>query len=107
KTISLITGLMASGATDIGSACGEEAMSRVGLGENAGPDRSKIRAASWDIDMPNQFEAAERIAKRRGITREDVDQFGLQSQLKAQQAWAEGRLDREISPIEAPVLDEL
>ena len=56
--------------------------------------------------MPNQFEAAERIAKRRGITREDIDQFGLQSQLKAQRAWAEGRFDREISPIEAPVLDE-
>ncbi|MGV0655847.1 steroid 3-ketoacyl-CoA thiolase [Mycolicibacterium thermoresistibile] len=103
----LIAGLIAVGAIDIGIACGVEAMSRVGLGENAGPDRSKIRAASWDIDMPNQFEAAERIAKRRGITREDVDQFGLQSQLKAQQAWAEGRFDREISPIEAPVLDEL
>jgi len=103
----LIAGLISAGAIDIGIACGIEAMSRVGLGENAGPDRSKIRAASWDIDMPNQFEAAERIAKRRGITREDLDQFGLQSQLKAQQAWAEGRFDREISPIEAPVLDEL
>ena len=102
----LIAGLIATGAIDIGIACGIEAMSRVGLGENAGPDRSKIRAASWDIDMPNQFEAAERIAKRRGITREDIDQFGLQSQLKAQRAWAEGRFDREISPIEAPVLDE-
>src|SRR5690606_19114943 len=65
----LIAGLIATGAIDIGIACGIEAMSRVGLGENAGPDRSKIRAASWDIDMPNQFEAAERIAKRRGITR--------------------------------------
>ncbi|WP_396906021.1 steroid 3-ketoacyl-CoA thiolase [Mycolicibacterium phlei] len=102
----LIAGLIATGAIDVGIACGIEAMSRVGLGENAGPDRSKIRAASWDIDMPNQFEAAERIAKRRGITREEIDQFGLQSQLKAQRAWAEGRFDREISPIEAPVLDE-
>ena len=56
--------------------------------------------------MPNQFEAAERIAKRRGITREDIDEFGFQSQQKAKQAWAEGRFDREISPIEAPVIDE-
>lgn len=102
----LIAGLIAAGAIDIGIACGVEAMSRVGLGANAGPDRSLIRAASWDIDMPNQFEAAERIAKRRGITREDLDEFGLQSQLKAQQAWAEGRFGREISPIEAPVLDQ-
>ena len=102
----LIAGLIASGAIDIGIACGIEAMSRVGLGANAGPDRAAIRAESWDIDMPNQFEAAERIAKRRGITREDVDEFGLASQQKAKQAWAEGRFDREISGIEAPVLDE-
>src|SRR6478736_6160422 len=99
----LIAGLIATGAIDI--ACGVEAMSRVGLGANAGPDRSIIRASSWDIDMPNQFEAAERIAKRRGITRADLDAFGLASQAKAKRAWEEGRFDREISPISAPVLD--
>jgi acetyl-CoA C-acetyltransferase len=98
----LIAGLIATGAIDIGIACGIEAMSRVGLGANGGG----ARAASWDIDLPNQFEAAERIAKRRGITREDLDAFGLASQQKAKQAWDEGRFDREISPIEAPVLDE-
>ncbi len=36
----LIAGLIAAGAIDIGIACGIEAMSRVGLGANAGPDRS-------------------------------------------------------------------
>src|SRR5947208_9855304 len=72
----LVHGLIAGGAIDVGIACGIEAMSRVGLGANAGPDRSIIRASSWDIDMPNQFEAAERIAKRRGITRADIDAFG-------------------------------
>lgn len=102
----LIAGLIATGAIDIGIACGIEAMSRVGLGANAGPDRSIIRASSWDIDMPDQFTAAERIAARRGITRADLDAFGLASQQKAKQAWAEGRFDREISPIEAPVIDE-
>lgn len=102
----LIAGLIAAGAIDIGVACGVEAMSRVGLGANAGPDRARIRAESWDIDMPNQFEAAERIANRRGITREDIDAFGFASQAKAKQAWAENRFDREISGIEAPVLDE-
>ena len=102
----LIAGLIAAGAIDIGIACGIEAMSRVGLGANAGPDRSILRPASWDIDLPDQFTAADRIAKRRGITREEIDQFGFDSQRKAKQAWAEGRFDREISPIEAPVLDE-
>ncbi|BBX20976.1 acetyl-CoA acetyltransferase [Mycolicibacter terrae] len=98
----LVAGLIATGAIDIGIACGIEAMSRVPLGANGGG----ARAASWDIDLPNQFEAAERIAKRRGITRAGVDAFGLRSQQRAKQAWTEGRFDREISPIEAPVIDE-
>ena len=102
----LIAGLIAAGAIDAGIACGVEAMSRVGLGANAGPDRSRIRAASWDIDMPDQFTAAERIAKRRGITRADLDHWGLLSQQRAKRAWDEHRFDREISPLEAPVLDE-
>jgi acetyl-CoA C-acetyltransferase len=101
----LVAGLIAVGGIDIGIACGIEAMSRIGLGANAGPEHN-WRAASWDIDLPNQFQAAERIAKRRGITRTDVDAFGLRSQQLAKQASDEGRFDREISPTEAPVLDE-
>src|ERR1700744_1074543 len=102
----LVAGLIAAGAIDIGIGCGIEAMSRVGLGANAGPDRGILRPESWDIDLPDQFTAAERIAKRRGITREEIDAFGYESQLRAKRAWDEGRFDREISPIEAPVLDE-
>jgi acetyl-CoA C-acetyltransferase len=101
----LIAGLIAAGAIDVGIACGIEAMSRIGLGANAGPDRN-WRAESWDIDLPDQFTAAERIAKRRGITREDLDHWGFESQRKAKQAWAENRFEREISGIEAPVLDD-
>jgi acetyl-CoA C-acetyltransferase len=102
----LIAGLIAAGAIDVGIACGIEAMSRVGLGANAGPDRAKIRAESWDLDMPDQFTAAERIAKRRGITRADLDHLGLLSQQRAKRAWDEHRFDREISALEAPVIDE-
>ena len=101
----LIAGLIATGAIDVGIACGIEAMSRVGLGANAGPDRSLIRAASWDIDMPDQFTAAERIAKRRGITRADLDNLGLLSQQRAKRAWEERRFGREVSPTDAPVSD--
>ena len=36
--------------------------------------------------MPNQFEAADRIARNRGITRDDLDAFGLASQRKARVA---------------------
>ncbi|AVH21039.1 steroid 3-ketoacyl-CoA thiolase [Nocardia cyriacigeorgica] len=102
----LIAGLIATDAIEIGMACGVEAMSRVPLGANVGEHAGPRRPASWDIDMPNQFEAAERIAKRRGITREDVDAFGVRSQRLAAQAWAEGRFDREVLTVTAPVADK-
>ncbi|MCX5043337.1 steroid 3-ketoacyl-CoA thiolase [Aldersonia sp. NBC_00410] len=100
----LIAGLIATGAIDVGIACGVEAMSRVGLGANVGGGGIP-RPESWDIDLPNQFLAAERIAKRRGITRDDVDALGVRSQALAKQAWAEGRFDREVLRVTAPVLD--
>lgn len=102
----LIAGLIATDAIEIGMACGVEAMSRVPLGANVGEHAGPRRPASWDIDMPNQFEAAERIAKRRGITREDVDALGVRSQRLAAQAWAESRFDREVLTVTAPVADK-
>jgi acetyl-CoA C-acetyltransferase len=101
----LIAGLIATGAIEVGIACGVEAMTRVPLGANRGETGSP-RPDSWDIDLPNQFVAAERIAQRRGFSRADLDAFGLASQHKAQRAWDEGRFEREVAPVEAPVLDE-
>src|SRR5436190_17058887 len=99
-----VANLIGAGAVDVGIACGIEAMSRVGLGMNVlnGPGKSKPEPFPWD--MPDQFGAAERIAKKRGITREDVDAFGFASQQKAARAVAEGRFEREIAPVEAPVV---
>jgi acetyl-CoA C-acetyltransferase len=105
QAVHLIAGLIAAGAIDVGVGCGVEAMSRVGLGANIGTGIGTPRPDSWKIDMPNQFEAAERIARRRGFTREQIDAFGLGSQQKAQRAWADGRFDREVTPVKAPVLN--
>jgi acetyl-CoA C-acetyltransferase len=100
----LVAGLIAAGAIDVGIACGVEAMSRVPLRAAVGTDAGSPRPASWHIDMPNQYVAAERIAQRRGLSRDEVDAFGLRSQTLARQAWAEGRFDREVVPVKAPVL---
>jgi acetyl-CoA C-acetyltransferase len=99
-----VANLISADAIDVGIACGVEAMSRVGLGANAynGPGKSKPDDFPWD--MPDQFGAAERIAKKYGITRDDVDWLGFESQRKAAVAVAEGRFDREIAPLEAPVV---
>ncbi|MEC7909851.1 MAG: steroid 3-ketoacyl-CoA thiolase [Actinomycetota bacterium] len=101
----LIHALIEAGTIDVGLACGVELMSRVGLGANVfnGPGSSKPDDFPWD--SPNQFQAAERIAANRGISREEVDQWGLRSQEKASVAQSEGRFENEILPINAPVLD--
>ncbi|HEX2176024.1 MAG TPA: steroid 3-ketoacyl-CoA thiolase [Nocardioidaceae bacterium] len=101
----LIAGLIATGAIDVGIACGVESMSRVPLRANIG-DSGLPRPESWDIDLPNQFLGADRIAQDRGITRAELDAFGAASQRKARHAWDHGHFDREVLPVEAPVIDE-
>ena len=100
--------LIAAGGADVTIGCGVEAMTRVPLGANVinGPGHYKSDDYPYD-DPPNgQFGAAERIADNRGITREDLDEWGFHSQRKAKVAWDEGRFEREIAPIEAPVIGE-
>ncbi|HYY19718.1 MAG TPA: steroid 3-ketoacyl-CoA thiolase, partial [Streptosporangiaceae bacterium] len=95
----VVAGLIAADAIGVGIACGVEAMSRVPLGTAARADAGTPRPPSWDIDMPSQYVAAERIAQRRGLSRADTDGFGLRSQTLAQAAWAQGRFDREVIPV--------
>jgi acetyl-CoA C-acetyltransferase len=101
----LIHNMIAAGVVDSGLACGVEHMSKVWLGANV-PRISDTefvngssKPADFSLDMPDQFGAAERIAARRGITREEVDFLGLVSQQKAIKATEEGRFEREIIPV--------
>ncbi len=101
-----IAGLIAADAIDIGIACGIEAMSRVPLGSAGMHGPGTSRPDDWDIDIAGQFESAERIMEKRGLTRSDIEDIGLRSQQNAQRAWAEGRFDREVFSMEAPVMDK-
>ena len=56
-------------------------------------------------EFTSQFEGAERIADKWGITRADTDEFGLLSQQRAATAWAEGRFDSQVMPVDAPDVD--
>jgi acetyl-CoA C-acetyltransferase len=106
-------GLIAAGGASVTIGCGVEQMSHVPLGANVYNGPGSARDAGWRNepwpwdDPPNgQFGAADRIADHRGITREDLDEWGFHSQRKAKQAWDEGRFEREVAPIETPVLGE-
>jgi acetyl-CoA C-acetyltransferase len=101
QAVHLIAGLIASGQITTGIGCGVEMMSRVFLGQALTPETGTPRPDDWDIDTQDQFTSAERIARNRGLTRADVDAFGLRSQQRAARAWAENRFEREIVPVQA------
>ena len=107
----MIANLISVGAIDVGLACGVEHMSKVWLGANVPRIddttffNGSSKPADWSIDMPDQFGAAERIATRRGITRDRVDFLGLISQQKAIRAAEEGRFEREIIPVDVTAAD--
>src|SRR3546814_13287083 len=78
----LINSMIAAGAISVGVACGIESMSRIPLGGNVPKGLGDPRPSSWDIDLPNQLEGADRIIRDRGLTRAPVDEDGPRSQQK-------------------------
>jgi acetyl-CoA C-acetyltransferase len=104
----LVAGLIAAGGADVGIACGVEQMSHVPLGANVYNGPGSPRSEPWPYDDPpnGQFGAAQRIAENRGLSRDDLDEWGLGSQQKAKVAWDEARFEREVAPIESPVIGE-
>jgi acetyl-CoA C-acetyltransferase len=101
----LVHDMVAAGTIDVGIACGVESMSRVPLGAHVPAGTGDPRPSDWTIDMPDQFGAADRIARHRGLSRADLEVFGLASQRRARVAVDEGRFKREIAPVTVPVLE--
>ena len=100
----LMAALVKAGSIDVGIACGIEQMSHVGLGANVinGPGFFQPDDWPWKDAVMSQFEAAERIAKNRGITREDVDELALRSQQRAKQAATRDASSGRSSPSRRP-----
>jgi acetyl-CoA C-acetyltransferase len=108
QATNLAASLVKGGAVDVALSCGVESMSRVPLGAAVRGDFGRPTPKSYfaRYEVTSQFEGAERIADKWGVTREDCDRFGLESQTRAQRAWAEGRFEREVLPVDAPDVDE-
>lgn len=107
--VNLAASLIASGAEDVVMACGVENMSLLPIGSDAiagaqaGYGKPITRTYREHYEFTSQFEGAERIATKYGITREDADKFGLESQLRAARAVNEGRFASQLVPVEVPV----
>ena len=95
-----INAMIKGDAIKVGIACGVESMTRIPLGTNVPAGFGFPKPDDWDIDMPDQFGGADRIAKARGFSREDLDAFGLRSQQRAKAAQDAGHFDREIFAVE-------
>ena len=102
------TSLVGSGVVDVAVACGVEVMSRVPMGSSLGDGVGKAIPKSYfeKYEWTSQFEGAERIAQKWGISREETDAFGLLSQERGAQAWAEDRFSTQIVEVDAPDLGE-
>ena len=101
--------LVASGVVDVAVACGVESMSRIPIGSNSskklGLGVAIPKSYFPRYEFTSQFEGAERIADKWGITRERADSFGLASQQRAAQAWEQQRFATQVVPVTAPVAD--
>ena len=103
QAVHLVAAQVAAGYVDAGIACGVEAMSRVPLLANLGDGTvGRPRPDDWAVDLPAQYEAADRIAERRGLTRADLDAFGLRSQQRAREAWDAGRFAEQVIEVKLP-----
>ena len=104
-----------SGVMDLVVAGGIQSMSQVpmmsaftaGQPEGFDPFRS---SPGWvkrygDIDI-TQYAGATEIARRWGLTREEMDEYGAESHRRALRAQSEGRFDREIVVVDDVYSDE-
>lgn len=98
ESVNMAAGKIAAGAADFLVAGGCESMSRVPMLSDGG---------AWAVDPSIAFAAnfipqgvsADLIATKWRYTRNQVDEFAVQSHARAAQAWAEGRFAGSVIPV--------
>jgi len=95
-----------SGCYDLAIACGTESMTRAPMASNAsggiGPFSPDFLAAC-DGQLKTQFEVAQILAERFKISREDMDEYALESHRRAAAAVDSGAVKTELVPV--PIKD--
>lgn len=93
-------GAIAAGAADVVVAGGAESMSRVPMGSNRDLHGEPFGwLASHRYELTSQGEAAERVAEKWQIGREDLDAYAIESHRRAAEADDAGYFIPEIVPV--------
>ncbi|MGO8694375.1 MAG: thiolase family protein [Rectinemataceae bacterium] len=105
--VALAASLIMSGAAEIVLAGGVESYSKqpfmLKRPDGAYPaalEMAPLKVSSDTVGDPPMIITAENLAKKYGISREECDEFALNSHKKAAAAWARGFFDGETFPIE-------
>jgi acetyl-CoA acetyltransferase family protein len=96
-----------AGVYDLAIACGVESMSRAPMASNARGGTGPFSPSYLDAiegQLWAQFRVAQVLAERSKITREDMDEYALESHRRAAEATDSGHFAREILPV--PLKDE-
>jgi acetyl-CoA acetyltransferase family protein len=96
-----------AGHYDLVVACGVESMSRVPMASNARGGTGPFPPSFLhEIDgrLWAQFRVAQVLADRWGVSREEMDQYSLESHRRATAAWDSGHFANEAVPV--PIKDE-
>ncbi len=95
---------IASGMIDIGVAGGTETMSMIPMGGNKIVPNLKL-AEKYHKAYVSMGQTAENVAKIYGISREDQDKFGFESNMKAAKAVKDGVFKDQIVPLPTHLYD--
>ncbi len=104
-----------SGTQDLVIAGGVESMSQVPIlsamttAVKAGmpsPFAGEVLSSRYPGQEFNQFDGAEKMAKKYGVSKEELDQFAYDSHVRAAAATQEGRFRNEVVPVDVEIEGE-
>ena len=99
QTIAMAAERIMAGGADILIAGGVESMSQVPMGGVSFQPNPELTKERPEVYI-NMGLTAENVADKYGVSREDQDQFALESHKKAINAWEEGYFKEQITPID-------
>src|SRR5438445_8421163 len=101
QAVHFAANLISSGVCDITIAGGVESMTRVPMGSNAISPGSPFPPELMELyDLVPQGISAELIARKYGISRKQMDEFGVRSHKLAHEATANGYFNSQIVPVD-------